>query len=141
MFTRSIVIQRRVEDLQLVVESYQKKINLTRPDMYRSNLKQLPTYLAYPNLRGFIYQNKDKKNILMRIDELPKFSDGTLNDVRTALDDILKRIRMKLVKDAGGGYTRLGNQAFTPRTLRSPSNPDRVHICAISGAIRGTYNN
>ncbi|GKC62559.1 hypothetical protein Tco_1095157 [Tanacetum coccineum] len=31
----------------------------------------------------------------MRIDELYKFSDGTLNDVRTALDDILKRIRMK----------------------------------------------
>ncbi|GJV50746.1 hypothetical protein Tco_1446487, partial [Tanacetum coccineum] len=32
-------------------------------------------------------------------------------------------------------YTRLGNQAFTPRTLRSPSKPDRVHICMISGAI------
>ncbi|GJR20823.1 hypothetical protein Tco_0969350 [Tanacetum coccineum] len=31
----------------------------------------------------------------MRIDKLRKFSDGTLNDVRTALDDILKRIRMK----------------------------------------------
>ncbi|GKA48981.1 hypothetical protein Tco_0741939 [Tanacetum coccineum] len=31
----------------------------------------------------------------MRIDELHKFSDGTLNNVRTALDDILKRIRMK----------------------------------------------
>ncbi|GJU68812.1 hypothetical protein Tco_1255071 [Tanacetum coccineum] len=67
MFTRSIVIQRRAEDLQL----------------------------AYPNPRGCIYQNKDKKNKLMRIDELHKFSDGTLNDVRTALDDILKRIRMK----------------------------------------------
>nr|GEW68841.1 hypothetical protein [Tanacetum cinerariifolium] len=39
--------------------------------------------------------NKDKKNRLMRIDELNKFSDGTLNDVRTALDDILKRIKMK----------------------------------------------
>ncbi|GKB44978.1 hypothetical protein Tco_0889920 [Tanacetum coccineum] len=51
MFTRSIVIQRRMEDLQLGVESYQKKLNL--------------------------------------------ISDGTLNDVRTALDDILKRIRMK----------------------------------------------
>ncbi|GKB02762.1 hypothetical protein Tco_0830851, partial [Tanacetum coccineum] len=63
MFTRSIVIQRRMEDLQLGVES-------------------------------FIYQNKDKKNKLMRIDELHKFSDGTLNNVRTALDDILKRIRM-----------------------------------------------
>nr|GEX89783.1 hypothetical protein [Tanacetum cinerariifolium] len=32
MFTRSIVIQRRVEDLQLGVESYQKKLNLTRSD-------------------------------------------------------------------------------------------------------------
>ncbi|GJV55284.1 hypothetical protein Tco_1456289 [Tanacetum coccineum] len=39
--------------------------------------------------------NKDKKNKLMRIDELYKFSDGTLKDVQTALDDILKRIKMK----------------------------------------------
>nr|GFD00225.1 hypothetical protein [Tanacetum cinerariifolium] len=31
----------------------------------------------------------------MRIDELHKFSDGTLTDVRTALDDRLKGIRMK----------------------------------------------
>ncbi|GJW64025.1 hypothetical protein Tco_0115909, partial [Tanacetum coccineum] len=52
MFTRSIVIQRRVEDLQLGVES-------------------------------FIY--------------LQKFSDGTLNDVRTALDDRLEGIRMQFL--------------------------------------------
>ncbi|GJW53403.1 retrovirus-related pol polyprotein from transposon TNT 1-94 [Tanacetum coccineum] len=44
---------------------------------------------------GFIYQNTDKKNKLIFIDELHKFSDGTLNDVRTALDDRLKGIRMK----------------------------------------------
>ncbi|GKF07220.1 hypothetical protein Tco_0041444, partial [Tanacetum coccineum] len=31
----------------------------------------------------------------MHIDELHKFSDGTLNDVRSALDDTLKRIWMK----------------------------------------------
>nr|GEZ01813.1 hypothetical protein [Tanacetum cinerariifolium] len=54
IFTRSIVIQRRVEDLQL-----------------------------------------DKQNRLMRIDELHKFNDGTLTDVRTTLDDHLKGIRMK----------------------------------------------
>nr|GEV72102.1 hypothetical protein [Tanacetum cinerariifolium] len=54
MFTRSIVIQRRVEDLQLGVESYQKKLNLTKSD-----------------------------------------TDGTLIDVRTALDDRLKGIRMQ----------------------------------------------
>nr|GEV19152.1 hypothetical protein [Tanacetum cinerariifolium] len=65
MLTRSIVIQRRVEDLQLGVESYQKRLNLTKPDT------------------------------LMRIDELHKFSDGRLTDVRIALDDHLKRIRMR----------------------------------------------
>ncbi|GKC58924.1 hypothetical protein Tco_1086522 [Tanacetum coccineum] len=39
MFTRSVVIQKRVEDLQLGVESYQKKLNLTNSDTYRSDLK------------------------------------------------------------------------------------------------------
>nr|GFC47448.1 hypothetical protein [Tanacetum cinerariifolium] len=94
MFTRSIVIERRVEDLQLGVESYQKKLNLTKPDTYRSDLRRREAYTAYSNPREFIYQNKDKKNRLMRIDELHKFSDGTLNDVRNAVDDRLKGIRM-----------------------------------------------
>nr|GEY96798.1 hypothetical protein [Tanacetum cinerariifolium] len=60
MFTRSIIIQRRMEDLQLGVESYQKKLNLTRPDTYSSDLKRKEAYIAYSNPRGFIYQNKDK---------------------------------------------------------------------------------
>ncbi|GJV68872.1 hypothetical protein Tco_1484381 [Tanacetum coccineum] len=95
MFTRSIVIQRHVEDLQLGVESYQKKLNISKPDTYRSDLKRRDAYTTYSNLGGFIYQNKDKKNKLMRIDELHKFSDGTLDDVRTALNDRLKGIRME----------------------------------------------
>nr|GEZ70515.1 hypothetical protein [Tanacetum cinerariifolium] len=94
MFTRRIVIQRRVEDLQLGVESYQKRFNLTKPDTYQPDLKRREAYTAYSNPRGFIYQNKDKKNRLMRIDELHKFSDGTLNDVCNALDDRLKGIQM-----------------------------------------------
>nr|GEY08065.1 hypothetical protein [Tanacetum cinerariifolium] len=95
MFTRSIVIQRRVEDLQLGVESYQKKLNLTKPDMYRSDLKRREAYTTYLNPQGFIYQNKYKKNMVMWIDELHKFSNGMLNDVRTALDDRLKGNRMQ----------------------------------------------
>nr|GEZ67052.1 hypothetical protein [Tanacetum cinerariifolium] len=75
-------------------DNYQKRLNLTKPDTYRSDLKRREAYTAYSNPRGFIYQNKDKKNRLMRIDELHKFSDGTLNDVRNALDDRLKGIRM-----------------------------------------------
>nr|GEV84527.1 hypothetical protein [Tanacetum cinerariifolium] len=65
------------------------------PYTYRSDLKRKEAYTAYSNPRGFIYQNKDKQNRLIRIDELHKFSDDTLNDVRTALDDRLKGIRMK----------------------------------------------
>nr|GEU31688.1 retrovirus-related Pol polyprotein from transposon TNT 1-94 [Tanacetum cinerariifolium] len=95
IFARSIVIQRRVEDLQLSVESYQKKLNLTKPDSYRSDLKRKEAYTAYSNPRGFIYQNKDKKNRLMWIDEIHKFSNETLTDVHTALDDRLKGIRMQ----------------------------------------------
>ncbi|GKC20599.1 hypothetical protein Tco_1022749 [Tanacetum coccineum] len=95
MFTRSVVIQRRVEDLQLGVESYQKKLNLTKPDTYKSNLRRRDAYTPYSDPRGFIYENKDKKNRLMCIDELHKFSDGTLDDVRTALNDRLKGIRME----------------------------------------------
>nr|GEW67054.1 hypothetical protein [Tanacetum cinerariifolium] len=75
--------------------AFNKRLNLTKPDTYRSDLKRREAYTAYSNPRGFIYQNKDKKNRLMRIDELYKFSDGTLNDVRNALDDRLKWIRMQ----------------------------------------------
>ncbi|GKC20093.1 hypothetical protein Tco_1022243 [Tanacetum coccineum] len=81
MFTRSIVIRRRVKDLQLGIKSYQEKLNLTKLDTYISDLKRKTPYTAYSNPKGFIYQNKDKKNRLMFIDELHKFSDGTLNDV------------------------------------------------------------
>ncbi|GJY50868.1 hypothetical protein Tco_0441715 [Tanacetum coccineum] len=129
MFTRSVVIQRRVEDLQLGVESYQKKLNLTKPDTYRPDLKRREAYTTYSNPRGFIYQNKDKKNRLMRIDELHKFSDGTLDDVQTALNDRLKGIRMLYLpqtiwrqrdKDnAGAMIQAIDKQLKTRRIMRS----------------------
>nr|GEV74322.1 hypothetical protein [Tanacetum cinerariifolium] len=103
-------IARRVEDLQLGVESYKKKLNLTKLDTYRSDLKRKEAYAAYSNIWGFIYQNKDKKNRLMRIDELHRFSDGALTDVRTALDDRLKGIRMQ----------------YLPQTIWRRSDKDRA---------------
>nr|GEX13708.1 hypothetical protein [Tanacetum cinerariifolium] len=100
----------RVEDLQLGVESYQKKLNLTRPDMYHSDLKRKKAYTAYSNPRGFIYQNKDKQNRLIRIDELHKFRNRTLTDVRTTLDDRPKGIQMK----------------YLPQTIWRKSDKERV---------------
>nr|GEU47177.1 hypothetical protein [Tanacetum cinerariifolium] len=94
MFTRRIVIQERVEDLQLGVENYQKKINLKRPDTYHPDLRRMTPYTAYPDTQGIIYKDEMNRNRLMRTDELHKFSDGTLNHVRTALNDIATGIEM-----------------------------------------------
>nr|GEV43796.1 hypothetical protein [Tanacetum cinerariifolium] len=50
-------------DWILGVKSYQKRLNLTKPDTYRSDLKRREAYTAYSNPQGFIYQNKDMKKI------------------------------------------------------------------------------
>ncbi|GKB00686.1 hypothetical protein Tco_0828679 [Tanacetum coccineum] len=63
--------------------------------LVQEKLSNLKIEEPYFSPRGFIYQNKDKKNRLMYLDELHKFSDGTLDDVQTALDDRLKGIRME----------------------------------------------
>nr|GEU75432.1 hypothetical protein [Tanacetum cinerariifolium] len=52
-------------------------------------------YTSYSDPHGIIYVDRFKRKRLMRADELYKFSDGTLNDVRTALHDIAAGIRIK----------------------------------------------
>ncbi|GJX27542.1 hypothetical protein Tco_0233838 [Tanacetum coccineum] len=47
MFTKSMVIQKRVEDLQLGVKSYQKKINVTKPETTRPDIKKRDPYTPY----------------------------------------------------------------------------------------------
>ncbi|GJQ91056.1 hypothetical protein Tco_0002195 [Tanacetum coccineum] len=76
-------------------EELSKETQPHKADTYRSNLRRRDAYTPYFDPRGFIYENKDKKNRLMRIDELHKFSDGTLDDVRAALNDRLKGIIME----------------------------------------------
>ncbi|GJR70729.1 hypothetical protein Tco_0016794 [Tanacetum coccineum] len=90
-----LLIQEKLKNLTVEERLAFNKLNLTKPDTYILDLKRMEAYTAYSNPRGFIYQNKDKKNKLMRIDELYKFSDGTLNDVRAVLNYRLKGIRMQ----------------------------------------------
>ncbi|GKA55984.1 hypothetical protein Tco_0755056 [Tanacetum coccineum] len=61
-----IVILKRLEDLQLGVKSYQKKLNITRPKMFR----------------------------LMRSDKLYNFCDGTPSSIRRFLHDIASILEM-----------------------------------------------
>ncbi|GJX63932.1 hypothetical protein Tco_0296832 [Tanacetum coccineum] len=95
MFTRSLVIQKQVEDLQRGVESYQKQINVTKPDTTRPNLIKRHMYTPYKDPQGFIYVNDFKRNRLMCSDELYKFSNGTLTRLLSSLKDITKNINME----------------------------------------------
>nr|GEU44195.1 eukaryotic peptide chain release factor subunit 1-3 [Tanacetum cinerariifolium] len=87
-------IEDMVEDLQLGVESYHKKLNITKPETYRYDISKRTPYTAYSNPQGIIYVDKYKRNRLMRSDELRKFSNGTLTSVRSILYDIASNLRM-----------------------------------------------
>ncbi|GKC53349.1 hypothetical protein Tco_1076094 [Tanacetum coccineum] len=78
MFTRSLVIQKRVEDLQLGVKSYQKKINVTKPQTTKPGIRKRDPYTPYQDPQGFIYVDNNGRNRLMRSNELYKFNDRTL---------------------------------------------------------------
>ncbi|GJS57143.1 hypothetical protein Tco_0651927 [Tanacetum coccineum] len=54
MFTKSIVIQKQVEDLQLGVESYQKKLNITRPETFRSDIPNKTLFSTTKTLKESI---------------------------------------------------------------------------------------
>nr|GEY46035.1 hypothetical protein [Tanacetum cinerariifolium] len=83
------------EDLQLGVESYQKQINVNKPDTTRPDLIKRHLYTPYKNPQGFIYVDDYQRNRLMRSDKLYKFSDDTLTRLLSALEDITKNIDMK----------------------------------------------
>nr|GEV57170.1 reverse transcriptase domain-containing protein [Tanacetum cinerariifolium] len=95
MFIGSLVIQKRIEDLQLEVESYQKQINVTKPNTTRPDLRKRYPYTPYKNPQGFIYVDGYQRNRLMRSNELYKFSDGTLTRLLSSLEDITKNLDME----------------------------------------------
>nr|GEY49348.1 Gag-Pol polyprotein [Tanacetum cinerariifolium] len=63
MFTRSLIIKLRVEDLQHSVESYQKKLNITAPQKTFPEIKfkelYTPSYKPLETTRFFLGYNKE----------------------------------------------------------------------------------
>nr|GFA91853.1 hypothetical protein [Tanacetum cinerariifolium] len=85
MFTRSLVIKKHVEDLQLGVESYQKKLNITIPRQTFPKIELKGLYTPSHKTPGVIYEDLTKQKRVMQDDELYKFSDETLKKVRDEL--------------------------------------------------------
>ncbi|GJV55970.1 hypothetical protein Tco_1456975 [Tanacetum coccineum] len=94
MFARRMVIQARVDDLQLGVKSYQKKLNLTKPRTQDVDMSRRLAYTTLSNPQGVIYEDKLKRKRFMRAAELYKFSDSTLISVRNTLDQMLHELHL-----------------------------------------------
>ncbi|GJV27502.1 hypothetical protein Tco_1383950 [Tanacetum coccineum] len=65
MFARQIVIQKRVEDVQLGVKSYQKKLNLTRPQQDYPNINIEEAYTPSFDPPRDIYEDASNQKRLM----------------------------------------------------------------------------
>ncbi|GJR99838.1 hypothetical protein Tco_0316347 [Tanacetum coccineum] len=94
MFTRSLVIKKRIEDLHLGVESYQKKLNITEPQNTFPEIEFKKLYTLSYNSSGVIYEDLNKHKRVMWADELYKFSDGTLMKVSNKLHHRILNFRL-----------------------------------------------
>ncbi|GJU00444.1 hypothetical protein Tco_1110782 [Tanacetum coccineum] len=90
MWIRNLVIRNRVGDLQLGIESYQTKINLERPNWDAADYYFKEDYTIVPKPRAVVYRDRNNQRKLMRLNELHKFSDGTLTRVMEKLDQMVK---------------------------------------------------
>ncbi|GJT90269.1 ribonuclease H-like domain-containing protein [Tanacetum coccineum] len=85
-----LFVQKKLSNL----ERYLPKEAHTKPQTFRSDISNRIPYTAYSNPQEIIYEDKYKRNRLMRTNELYKFSDETLTSVRTVLHDIALNLRM-----------------------------------------------
>ncbi|GKE73915.1 hypothetical protein Tco_1535956, partial [Tanacetum coccineum] len=90
LWIRNTVIRKRVEDLQLGIESYQTKLNLTQPSWDASNFLFTEDYIFVHKPRAVIYIDRNNQKKMMRESEVHKFSDGTLTRILEKLDHMVK---------------------------------------------------
>nr|GFA97956.1 hypothetical protein [Tanacetum cinerariifolium] len=94
LWIRNIVIRQSVEDLQLGIESYQTKLNLTQPSWDASDFLFKEYYTIVPNPRAIIYKDRNDQKKMVWENEVHKFSDGTLTRVLEKLDHMVKDFRL-----------------------------------------------
>ncbi|GKB28428.1 copia protein [Tanacetum coccineum] len=94
LWIRNIVIRQHVKDLHLRIDSYQTKLNLTQPDWDASDFLYKEVYTIVSKPRALIYIDRNDRKKMMRLNEVHKFSDGTLMRIRDKLDFMVKDFRL-----------------------------------------------
>ncbi|GJW65562.1 hypothetical protein Tco_0117446 [Tanacetum coccineum] len=107
------------EDLQLKVESYQTKLNLTQPDWDDSDFLFKEDYTIVSKPKAVIYRDMNDLKKMIRETEVHKFSDGTLNRILDKLDYMVKDF--KLYEYNLGIATRIWSKDDRRRSKLVPS--------------------
>ncbi|GJX00046.1 hypothetical protein Tco_0183959 [Tanacetum coccineum] len=94
LWIRNIVIKKCVEDLQLGIESYQTKLNLTEPSWDATNFLFKEDYTIVSKPRSVIYRDRNNQKKITRETEVHKFSDSTLTRIPEKLDHMVKDFRL-----------------------------------------------
>ncbi|GKA87226.1 hypothetical protein Tco_0808937, partial [Tanacetum coccineum] len=94
LWIRNLVIRKRVEDFQLGIESYQTQLNLTKPRWETTGLEFMHDYKILDSPRAVLFRDKYGMQMLMRFNEIHKFSDGTLQQIDEALDYRVKEFKV-----------------------------------------------
>nr|GEV07032.1 hypothetical protein [Tanacetum cinerariifolium] len=83
-----------LQDLQLGTESYQTQLNLTKPGWDAKGFEFKHDYTIIESPRAVVFPVNNNKQKIMRLNEMYKFSDGTLTRILEALDLIVKEYRV-----------------------------------------------
>ncbi|GJT12603.1 retrovirus-related pol polyprotein from transposon TNT 1-94 [Tanacetum coccineum] len=90
----NLVIRQRVEDIQLGIESYQTQLNHTKPRWDAKGFEYKHDFTVIDSPRAVTFRDKYGVQMIMRFNEIHKFSDGTLQQINEALDYRVKEFRV-----------------------------------------------
>ncbi|GKC02732.1 hypothetical protein Tco_0994342 [Tanacetum coccineum] len=94
LWTRNFVIRQRVEDFQLGIKSYQTQLNLTKPRWDATGFEFKHDFTVIDSPRAVIFRDKYGVQMIMRFNEIHKFSDSTLQQIDEALDYQVKEFKV-----------------------------------------------
>nr|GEY97117.1 hypothetical protein [Tanacetum cinerariifolium] len=90
-----LVIRQRVEGFQLRIKSYQTQLNLTKPRWDATGFEYKHDFTVIDSPRAVTFRDKYGVQMIMRFNEIHKFSDSTLHQIDEALDYRVKEFKVK----------------------------------------------
>nr|GEU44883.1 reverse transcriptase domain-containing protein [Tanacetum cinerariifolium] len=91
---KHLVIRQCIKDFQLRIESYQTQPNLTKPRWDATSFEYKHDYTVIDSPRAVTFRDRYGDQMIMRFNEIHKFSDSTLQQINEALDYRVKEFKV-----------------------------------------------